>query len=593
MSELNFMEIPLKDVIPSPTNPRKSFDVIKTTELADSIREKGVLQPILVRQKGKKYEIVCGERRFRASQMVLTQDKTKNTIPAVIRELNDQEVREMQLIENFQREDVHPMEEAVAIKYALESGQYSFEDLAHKVGKSLKYLRGRLKLAELSEGWQKVFYENKISITTAIKVSCFPKDVQDMILDDVNTDIDVEEDGLITLSDWELRSYQGILKEAPFEINDPELNVTMGPCTTCPNNTSFHNLFPDEQDGARCTNIQCFNSKSETAFSIRLNEAKEDPAIVMVSTEYNSFNDPRLIKKLQDEGYVVLKRYYDWETADEPVKPDLENDYDVEDYDSQADMIKDYEADMENYHNEKNIFDTAISSGKHLKAFVVDGDGKGTYRHIILKKKGEQKQSKEAVESGHAESPDFDAEILRLKEKEKRAKQIDQNKIWEVLKQQFDPGANASVLKGEFTPLERKAIAASLFNKLEYSDREDFKGLFNYDLRKKEYPEVDEISFRQMLRFYMLSVLPPQVLTDGYENHKEASLCMQIGRSYFSGLVEDAISAQTEKASKRGEKVDKAIKELQVKKKQLSSENAPKKRRGKDAAANDDTHDEE
>lgn len=576
MSEIKLMAIPLKDVVPSPTNPRKSFDQVKTEELAASILEKGVLQPILVRAKGNKYEIVCGERRYRASKLVNSSHKDRNTIPAVIRELSDQEVREMQLIENFQREDVHPMEEAVAIKAVVESGEYTFEDLSHKVGKSVTYLKQRMKLASLSEAWQEVFFANKISISTAVKISCFPADVQGLILDDTDTDIDLEEDGPIKLNDWDLRQYQGILKEAAFDTTDPALVPEIGACTNCMHNTGFHNLFPEDEKKARCTNIKCFTNKSDVSIMKALEVAKQDPSIILVSTEFNSYDNPKFVKSLQEDGHVVLMKYRDFEPISDSYPPNIAN-YDVDDYDSEEEMQDDFESDLKEYNEQLEKNQAFLANGKYKKGFVVDGDDRGKYLVINLKKSGNGKASKEAVESGKAESEDFDGEIFRLKEKEKRAKEIDQNKIWETLKIQFNPSANASMLKEQFTPLERKAIAVALYGKLEHSDRSDFKSLFKWDERKKEYPDVDEVALRQMTRFYMLSVLPPNVLFTGYDNHKDAQLSIQIADAYFPSVLKEVVDDQNKKAEKRAAKVNTAISDLQQKKKAFLAQQKPEK----------------
>ena len=578
MSEIKLLAIPLKDVVPSPTNPRKTFDQTKTEELAASILEKGVLQPILVRAKGNKYEIVCGERRYRASKMVNAAHKNRNTIPAVIRELTDQEVREMQLIENFQREDVHPMEEAVAIKAVVESGEYSFEDLSHKVGKSITYLKQRMKLASLSEAWQEVFFANKMSISTAVKISCFPLDVQQLILDDTDTDIDLEEYGPIKIDDWDLRQYQGILNKASFDISDEKLLPEAGACTGCMHNTGFHNLFPEEDNKARCTNIKCFSTKSDISFIDQLEIAKQDPSVFLISTEYNSFQNPKFVKSLQDEGHVILMRYRDWEEESIDEEPILQN-YDIDDYDSEEERLEDFEDDLKRYQRDFAAFTEAEAKGKLKKGFVVDGgDDKGKYLIISIKKSGADKTAKTAVESGNAAADDFDGEINRIKGKEIRAKEIDQNKIWDAIKIQFNPAANASMLKGEFIPIERKAIAVALYNKLEYTHRDDFRSLFKWDERKKQFSEVDEVTLRQMTRFYMLSVLPPGTLLRGYQDNKEASLSLQIADSYFPSVLKEVIDNQNKKAEKRTSKVNAAIKELQDKKKSLQEQQKPPKK---------------
>ncbi len=140
--ELNAKLVELKDIKPSQHNARKTFDEAKIKELSASIKEKGVIEPIIIRPANGKYEVVCGERRFRASQMAGI-----TTIPAVIKELDDKQAIEYQIIENLHREDVHPLEEAEGYELLMKKHGYkTVEDIAVKVGKSKGYVYGRLKL---------------------------------------------------------------------------------------------------------------------------------------------------------------------------------------------------------------------------------------------------------------------------------------------------------------------------------------------------------------------------------------------------------------------------------------------------------------
>jgi ParB family chromosome partitioning protein len=157
MSE--FKLTPLKEIHPDPNQPRKFYDESAMQELIQSVKEKGILQPILVRPNGNGFVLVCGERRYRASVAAgLTE------IPTVIRHLSDDEALELQIIENLQRKDVHPMEEAVAFKSLLDNKQkvHTLEEIAARVGKSEFYVRQRMKLNALTKDWQEVFYSKKM-----------------------------------------------------------------------------------------------------------------------------------------------------------------------------------------------------------------------------------------------------------------------------------------------------------------------------------------------------------------------------------------------------------------------------------------------
>jgi ParB family transcriptional regulator, chromosome partitioning protein len=140
------IEIPLSQIRANPYQPRKTFNEESINELSVSIKEHGVIQPIIVRSVLKGYEIIAGERRYRASQHCgLT------TIPAVVRKLSDQQVMEIALIENIQREDLNAMEVAQAYQALINQFQYTQEELSVKVGKSRSHIANFLRLLQLPE----------------------------------------------------------------------------------------------------------------------------------------------------------------------------------------------------------------------------------------------------------------------------------------------------------------------------------------------------------------------------------------------------------------------------------------------------------
>ena len=128
-------------VRPNPDQPRKTFDPEALRELAESIRERGLLQPIVVRPEGEGFVIIAGQRRYEASKLIGLEQ-----IPAVVRETSEQEALEESLIENVQREDINPVEEAQCYRRLMDEHGYSIRDMAAKVRKSVGYLHGRLEL---------------------------------------------------------------------------------------------------------------------------------------------------------------------------------------------------------------------------------------------------------------------------------------------------------------------------------------------------------------------------------------------------------------------------------------------------------------
>jgi len=155
----DIVEIPLTEVRSNPYQPRKEFDEQSLTELADSIKEHGIIQPIIVKKSIKGYEIVAGERRTRASKMA-----GKETIPAIIKEYSDQEMMEIALLENIQRENLNPIDEATAFSKIIESTGLTQEAIAKKFGKSRSYITNLLGLLKLPDKTKNYVTENKISM---------------------------------------------------------------------------------------------------------------------------------------------------------------------------------------------------------------------------------------------------------------------------------------------------------------------------------------------------------------------------------------------------------------------------------------------
>jgi ParB family chromosome partitioning protein len=135
-------EIPVDRILPNPAQPRLSYEEESLTELASSIREHGVLQPILVRPVGSNYELIAGERRWRASRLA-----GRESIPAIVADFDEETALEVSIIENLQREDVSPLEEAAMYAKMTDLG-YSVRQLAQKIGKDKGYVENRLRLAD-------------------------------------------------------------------------------------------------------------------------------------------------------------------------------------------------------------------------------------------------------------------------------------------------------------------------------------------------------------------------------------------------------------------------------------------------------------
>ena len=157
------VEIPLSDLRPNPYQPRKSFDETSLQELANSIEQSGVFQPIIVRKSAVKgYELIAGERRFRASKLA-----GKETIPAIIREFDEEAMMQIAVLENLQREDLNPLEEAEAYEMLMKNLKLTQADVANRLGKSRPYIANYLRLLTLPKLVKEMVQDERLSMGQA------------------------------------------------------------------------------------------------------------------------------------------------------------------------------------------------------------------------------------------------------------------------------------------------------------------------------------------------------------------------------------------------------------------------------------------
>ena len=182
--------IPLIQISPNPDQPRKTFNETELNDLAESIKEKGVLVPIILRSVQNKpylYEIVAGERRYRAAQRAGLSE-----IPALVKTLDDKNAMEIALIENVQRENLNPIEEAEGYKNLMEKCGYSLEEVSKLIGKSVSYIRNLMRINSLPESVKQLIIEGKISPSHARTIAV-SDDPEQLAHDIINNKLSVAE----------------------------------------------------------------------------------------------------------------------------------------------------------------------------------------------------------------------------------------------------------------------------------------------------------------------------------------------------------------------------------------------------------------
>jgi ParB/RepB/Spo0J family partition protein len=304
-SQIPLTLVALADLHPCPFNrpERSGFDDKSIAELAGSIKEQGIIEPLIVRKRDKGgFEIVCGERRWTAAKLA----KLANA-PCIVRaDLDDNAARKLQIIENLQREGLHPVEEArgyadlLAQKDAKGAPVNTIESIAKDIGKSPAFVYGRVKLLRMPKVALEASFIDKLSASNALLIARIPdpklaRKAALEILDPFGTgeedarekralDPEVEAMSYRKAKDHIQSNYMVRLKGSPFDQEDPELvpaellngeRVCGGKCSDCPLRTgNMRALFQDVDSADVCTNTTCFKRKKDAAWKRASEKAK-------------------------------------------------------------------------------------------------------------------------------------------------------------------------------------------------------------------------------------------------------------------------------------------------------------------------------
>jgi len=280
---LHRLSIPLDTICPSPCQPRKHFDPAALAELAESIKQHSVLEPILLRAwptdyahqptPRPEYELVAGERRWRAAKLAgLT------AIEAKILALTDEQMLEIQLIENLQRRDLTALEEADGYHRMVTDYHYSADKIAEKIGQSKSYVYGRLKLATLCHEGRKAFDAGKLDASKALLIARIPtSDLQEQaLLEITGADFYGERMSYRRAAEHVQSRYMLKLTEAPFPPNDADLVPTAGKCKSCPKRSgNAGDLFSDVKNANVCTDPDCYQAKVKAHQAREIAKARE------------------------------------------------------------------------------------------------------------------------------------------------------------------------------------------------------------------------------------------------------------------------------------------------------------------------------
>lgn len=307
MQSSEFKSLRLVMIEPSLTNPRKNFNAAKLQELSDSIQASGVHQPILVRplpaarvadtsvdratgnpRKVKPaFEVVCGERRYRASIMAGLEN-----IPALVRDLSDSQVLEIQIVENLQRDDLSELEEAEGYEALMQHSALTADQVGAKIGKSRSYVYARLKLLDLCQEARGGLRDRTIDASRALLVARIAdhklqiKAMKEILQGGQYYGSGNEPMSYRRAAEHVQRNYMLKLSEATFKITSVDLMPSAGSCKTCTKRTGHDpDLFSDVKGADVCTDPPCFHQKEEAHAANQVREAKAKGQTVIMGKE--------------------------------------------------------------------------------------------------------------------------------------------------------------------------------------------------------------------------------------------------------------------------------------------------------------------
>lgn len=546
-AERNSVQVAMADIQPSNYNPRKTFDETSLAELADSIRQQGVLQAIGLRPiADNRFEIVFGERRYRAAQIAgLTE------IPAVILDISEEEAEEMAVTENLQRKNVTPIEEANAYQRLIESGRHDVQSLAVQFGKNEKYIRTRLKFVALIPEIALLLEKDEITISVASEICRYGEEIQKDVYDK-----HLKED--VRYNSWRGMKATDVAKsiEQQYTTDLDRYSFDKTLCLSCPHNTKNMMLFCEGGCG-NCANRTCL-ADMNTAYLVEkaVSLVEQHPTASFGHQEYNY--NKAVVERLTDMGYEV-EQIGVWATA-YPEAPEAPEKEDYETEEEYAEANKDYEQELAEHIEECEEIRTLNEAGEITLYLRIENNG------IALCYVKNTTTTTATNGTGQAQelSP-----IEKLEKQDKRNKEIAQEKTVEDTKKQI---LEVDMAETKFGQDEDKMIYFFLLSSLRQEHFEEFDILkeqsANYLSEESKLKIIANLTARQkaiIRRDYLLANFK-----NAYGNNATATLLLDFAEKHMADRLADIRNGHDEVYEKRHQRIEekKAVLLVQEKAKQ-------------------------
>mgnify|MGYP003234673569 FL=1 len=370
-------DLDITTVHPSADNHRKTFNDASLQELAESIREVGVLQAIAVRPRtAGGYEIIYGERRYRASLLA-----GAKTIKATIyNNITDDEAEDMSLSENLQREEVRPTEEAKAFKRLLEKGRYDMYSLVSRFGRSEKYIYTRLKLNELYQPIGELLDNETITISVAEEISTYEPNIQKDVYEK-----HLKENSRDNWAGYTLKLFKKYFEEY-YTTDLEQYKFDKTECKACVHNAANYNLFAEHNGCGHCTNRKCLDTKN-AAFVAKETEKllKSDPKLVIARPYYGGMNETAL-QKLDKKGHEIKELNYTVSAQSFPKAPEAPKQEQFSKPKEYEQAVQTFEQKSEEYARKVEELNRKKEEGR-IKTYVKVGQTEPELCYVEINKK--------------------------------------------------------------------------------------------------------------------------------------------------------------------------------------------------------------
>lgn len=400
--------IKLSEIAPSPLNPRKTFDDEAIKELAQSIEQNGLIQAITIRKKagenGQKYEIVCGECRYRAHLLLGVE-----TIEAIVKDLDDKQAFVVMAIENLQRTNIDPLEEAAALKHLYSKGEVPVKEIAKLLGKSTSFVVNRIQLNNITADFVGLLRAGTLNLLHLQEIAKLTHEQQKTLWEQCFQPANIERWTFRTLKmemlkEWIDQNVMGALSAARFDLSD-ETYTACAPCKACTgckfNTATYPSRFKDT-DNPRCMKVAMFRAKNQEAV---LRQAKElGYQTIFVGTP----DENKAMIEAANALLLYPQSLGNREYLVEPVVPSEESFTDPERYKKR----------LANYERVRAVFDENVEAGLVIKVFEVSYKGilTGEVKYLYNLQADENGVADVDVEQRHQELSQYKTELRAIDE---------------------------------------------------------------------------------------------------------------------------------------------------------------------------------